>query len=123
VHPAKTIDSLPAQTLNPWSFNAVIFSTTANFPKMISLRLRERMRQHLASLNARRNGLLDSGQRASGPVFSLNEVENFTVLRKAGDEARHDAAERREVLSPGEILDRLDFHESVSCKRAMIEFW
>jgi hypothetical protein len=68
------------------------FSDTANFPEMISLRLGEHMRQRLASLDTRANSLLDGGQRAPGPVFRLNEVENFTILRKAGDEPRHDAA-------------------------------
>jgi hypothetical protein len=86
---------------------------------MISLRLGERMRQCLASLDTRGNGLLDGGQRASGAVFRLNEVENFTILRKAGDEPRHDAAQRSKVLRSGEILDRLDFHERASCKRPM----
>ena len=56
--------------------------STAHFPKMISLRLGERMRQRLASLDTRGNGLLDGGQRASGAVFRLNEVENFTILGK-----------------------------------------
>ena len=59
---------------------------------MISLRLSERMRQRLASLDTRGNGLLDGGQSASGPVFGLNEVENFTILGKADNEPRHNAA-------------------------------
>ena len=42
--------------------------------------------------NTRGNGLLDGGQNASGPVFRLNEVENFAGKR--GDEPRHDAAQR-----------------------------
>jgi len=59
---------------------------------MISLRLGERQRQRLASFNTRGNGLLDVGQRASGPIFRLNQAENFTILRKTGDEPRRNAA-------------------------------
>jgi glycine cleavage system regulatory protein len=59
---------------------------------VISLRLGERQRQRLASFNTRGSGPSDVGQRASGPVFRLNEVENFTILRKTGDEARRNAA-------------------------------
>jgi hypothetical protein len=70
---------------------ASVSITSARFPKMIALRLGERMRQRLASFNTRSNGLLDGGQSASSPVFRLDEVENFTILRKAGDEPRHDA--------------------------------
>jgi hypothetical protein len=93
--------------------------STAHFPKMISLRLGERMRQRLASRDTRGDGVLDGGQRASGPVFHLNEVENFPILGKAGDEPRHDAAQRRKVLRSCEIFDRLDFHERACCKRRM----
>ena len=83
------IMNLPASA---GSYSVHDFSDIASFPKMISLRLGERMRQRLASLNTSGNGPLDGGQRTSGPVFGLNKVENFTILREAGDEPRHDAA-------------------------------